>query len=352
MNLCEKYFDIHGFLAIKLKYPKFHQYYSGINFPFEYFEVPHVTEPNITFVIGKFDRKKTNCDIIFRNYEIDNNYIYFKRRSAGSEYEVEIEMISGKSLIVKFNWIKQRKIDLFLPYYRPQLLILEPLIEFLLLLDGKVLLHAGAVTTPEGASIFAGRSGSGKTSIIKFLIHQKGAHYYLGDDKVILHDGFAYAFPKNICLFDYAVSRDQSINELDVFSEKIRSLIYLLKAGSTKRNYVAKMGKVDSVYLLLTDANTDKPKVGNVDKEYVLKSMVFNNYAEYWNYYDLWEAFIAYSYYDPKFPFKNYLNLLGTALNANLAHLKCHSLALPYHPDLSMIKEVVEIVMHNNMNLN
>lgn len=343
MNLCEKYLDIHGFLTIKLQHPKTHRYYSGINFPFEYFEVPSIIEPDITFSIGKFDRKKVKCDIIFRNYEIANKYIYFRRASAGSEYEVEIEMVSENSFVVKFNWIKQRKIDIFLPCYRPQLLILEPLIEYLLLLNGKVLLHAGAITTSKGASIFIGRSGSGKTPIIKSLINQKGARY-LGDDKIILYDEFAYAFPKNVCLFDYEMSRNESIKELNTLSEKIRSLIYLLWNKPTKSAYIAEKAKIHSLFLLLRDIDTDSAHITDITETEIYNSMIYNNYAEYWNYYDLWEAFTAYSYYDSKFPFRNYLKLVSSSLTSNITCSRRYKLLIPSYPDISSIKAVANIV--------
>lgn len=331
MRLHSKYFDIHSFVSVKLNYPKKINHYPGINFPFQYFEVDNVSKADIVFSIGKFKRKKGKCDIIFRKFEIDEKYIYYKNKSQGSEYEAEISFDSKlQKFCINFNWIKKNYLDYLFPYYRPQLLILEPIIEFQLLMQDKVLLHAGAISTEAGAILITGRSGSNKSPIIKNLI-LTGHAKYLGDDKIILNENKIYSFPKNFSLFESEFSGRNSANELNNPIEKIRSLLYLHKKKERKYDIISSEARLNSTVLLLKNNSKNKQdtnlkKIDNNEMNNILK---YNNYSEFWNYYDIWETFIAYSYFEDSFQFNRYIELLDASIRENSQCLNNYTLAVP-----------------------
>jgi serine kinase of HPr protein (carbohydrate metabolism regulator) len=67
-------------------------------------------------------------------------------------------------------------------------------LEMFLSWKDKTLLHAGAVADQQGAYVFTGSGGVGKTSSIINLI--RNGYSYLGDDWLIVGNGQAFPFPK------------------------------------------------------------------------------------------------------------------------------------------------------------
>lgn len=321
MKFIEKKLCIHDILKLKISYPKKEPFMESINFPFKYFEKEYDGEPEIIFNFGPLNRKKTNCDIVFRNTEISKNYIYFKKKNNDSSYEVEIITDSQDNININFNWIKRSICDTLFPYYRPQLLILEPIIEYKLLLKGWILLHGAGIAKEDGASIFIGRSGSYKSPIAKICLKKFSAKY-LGDDKILIKDNYVYSFPKNLSLFEYEMSRSNSMVELNKKTEKLRSIIYLMRNKNSNYLEVKEKEKINSIFIVLkSDQENNEVQLKDINNEMLLNSLTYNNYSEFWNYYDIWDHFIAYAYVYTDFPFSNYINILNKNIHNNLKNI-------------------------------
>ena len=318
MKSIEKKLCIHDILKLKIVYPKKEPFIESINFPFRYFEKEYDGEPEIIFNFGPLNRKKTNCDIVFRNTEISKNYIYYKKKNNGSSYEVEIITDSQDNVNINFNWIKRSICDTLFPYYRPQLLILEPIIEYKLLLKGWILLHGACIAKEDGASIFVGRSGSYKSPITKICL-KKFCSKYIGDDKILIKDNYAYSFPKNLSLFEYEMSRSHQMVELNKKTEKLHAIIYSMRNKNNSYLEVKEKEKINSIFLVLkSNQENNEIQLEDITNEMLFDSLTYNNYSEFWNYYDIWDHFIAYSYVYTDFPFSNYINILNKNIQNNL----------------------------------
>jgi len=344
MKTIEKKLNIHDALKISITYPRTRSTFDGINLPFSFFEKDYSGKPELIFKIGPFNRKIRDCDIVFRNTEISKRYIYYKKKNGGSLYEVEIAIDPYENMTINFNWIKKGILDAMFPYYRPQLLILEPIIEFKLLFKKCILLHCAGITITNGALIFAGRSGACKSPIINICLKNISAKY-LGDDKVLINDNYAYAFPKNISLFEYELSRKNAMVELNKTIEKAKSVVYISKKRSIDANsIIGDKRKISSIYLLIKSNSADIDlQLEPVNLKSMIEFLIYNNFSEFWNYYDIWDHFMAYSYIYTDFPFRGYMHMLNELLVLNLKDINyIYKLIIPKNCTESSIKYFIE----------
>ena len=323
MKIIKKQFNIHNILKIRLSYADNERFIiDSINFPFLYFEEYNEADPEITFNFGPFKREKTYCETVFRDTEVSKNYIYYRGEKNGSLYEVEITDGYEGNIMINFNWIKKNLRDSFFPFYLPQLIGLEPMIEYKLLQKSWVLLHGAGIATGNGASIFIGRSGSYKSPITKICL--KDMNYkYMGDDKIVIKDNFAYSFPKNLSFFKYELSRDNSMIELNSTIEKLQAIFYLYLNKNIAPLEIQRKEKINSIFKIIkTDQTTKEITLVDINKESLISSMVYNNYAEFWNYYDIWNHLMAYAYVYDDSMFTDYRNILYNNLSNNLKYIK------------------------------
>ena len=156
--------------------------------------------------------------------------------------------------------------------------IILRIIEFMLLKKGILLVHAAAVEKEGSSHVLVGRGGSLKTSICLNLIRKYGFNY-IGDDRIILKDGYAYPFPMNYSLFNYMIN-----NRSDEFITAIDKVQYLLSHGKyLEYSKIAQpRSKIENVFLIYRhkEAPVNPPELGDVASR-----LVVNNFME--NFIDL-----------------------------------------------------------------
>lgn len=75
--------------------------------------------------------------------------------------------------------------------------VVEPLLRFLFVSKGHVLLHSACLSTPQGGLLISAPPDTGKTTTILKLVLQSPEFLFLSDDMTILDpEGKAYCFPK------------------------------------------------------------------------------------------------------------------------------------------------------------
>ena len=106
--------------------------------------------------------------------------------------------------------------------------VVEPLLRFLLVSRGVVLLHCASVDTERGALLMSAQTDTGKTStLLRLLMHRPWG--FMGDDMAIVRpDGRVLSYPKPMTLSLHTMS---AVNELalplaDRFMLAIRSRVH------------------------------------------------------------------------------------------------------------------------------
>jgi dolichol-phosphate mannosyltransferase len=106
--------------------------------------------------------------------------------------------------------------------------VVEPLLRFLLVSRGAVLLHCASVDTEEGALLLSAQTDTGKTSTLLRLLmnHPWG---FMGDDMaIVLPDGRVLSYPKPMTLSSHTMSAvsDTNLALADRFMLAIRSRVH------------------------------------------------------------------------------------------------------------------------------
>ncbi len=106
--------------------------------------------------------------------------------------------------------------------------MVEPLLRFILIARGHVLLHCAAVDGPNGAIVMSAQTDTGKTStVLRLLMHHSWG--FLSDDMAIVApDGTLYGYPKPMTLSSHTMSavNERRLPAADRFMLAIRSRVH------------------------------------------------------------------------------------------------------------------------------
>jgi len=176
------FYNIHGLVNIK----------SSVSLrELALFEVkPEGTLFELSFFGGKVDGAldliiETGLDVF--NDKEGTRFKYSELGSLGASIQVELGhplRIGVSSLLIKSEHVLYTN-------------VVEPLLRFLFVSKGYVLLHSACLSTPQGGLLISAPPDTGKTTTILKLILQSQEFLFLSDDMTILTPtGKAYCFPK------------------------------------------------------------------------------------------------------------------------------------------------------------
>lgn len=277
-----KHYNVHDILTFQIVYEDERNYFPDFNFPFSYFEVESVENPDIILNIGPFEPNNDGCDIVFKKYHIKKGYIYCREQEGLASWQVEFEGVEDETTLINFAWLRKPLRAFVAPNNFSQVVYLESLLGFKLAKKGCCLLHVAAICNNNNeALLLSGRSGSSKTSAIVYSIKEL-EYSYLGDDKIIVNDGFAYCFPRYFGLFCHLLVSDYS-KEHGTFIEKLKAAAYIMESSHRSANGFksSEKGKIKNVSLVY---KVQSP-VLDIDKvldhySSTIGSFVNNNLAE------------------------------------------------------------------------
>jgi hypothetical protein len=181
VNCNGHFYNIHGLVNLK----------SSISLPeLSLFEVK--TE-GTSFELSFFEGKAADeLDLI-----IETGLNGFHDRERTFEYS-ELSPI-GASIRVELGHPLRIRVSSFLAQSEHVVYtnVVEPLLRFLFVSKGYVLLHSACLSTPQGGLLISAPPDTGKTTTILKLILQSSKYLLLSDDMTILDPkGKAYCFPK------------------------------------------------------------------------------------------------------------------------------------------------------------
>jgi len=201
-------YDVHGIVRIT----------STVHLPeLAAFNVAHAVEPDIVIsrrAIGGGLRLHTSTvkgpDGVIRYRE------HFGLLSAA--FDVRI----GERVDLDANWL------LTWSHHVLYTNMVEPLLRFLLVSRGYVLLHCAAVDAERGAIIMSAQTDTGKTSTVLRLLMQRSWGFISDDMAILTPQGEILSYPKPMTLSSHTMSavNDQALPRADRFMLAIRSRVH------------------------------------------------------------------------------------------------------------------------------
>ena len=185
MKITEHY-SIHDIVKFQIRKEKRGLFWN-INPEYEYFKVDKVDDPDIIVNVGKFTPSLDGAYIVDGKYFVKENYVFHR----GEYYDVEITGLEMEEPFVVNIFPKPKGIRKLWPILGVQNIFLRPLIEIKSVSKGFLILHAAGISDGKHGYVFAGRGGSGKTTLIMNLIRQ--GYRYLGEERVMIRSNIVYS---------------------------------------------------------------------------------------------------------------------------------------------------------------
>jgi dolichol-phosphate mannosyltransferase len=182
--------------------------------------VTHVVEPDIVIrrtLTGGWPRLRISTS------RGDDRTIRYREQMGvlGAAFDVRIPRTAGP-VELDANWL------LVWSHHVLYTNMVEPLLRFVLVDRGYVLLHSAAVDTDSGAVVMSALTDTGKTStVLRLLMHRSWG--FLADDMVIVApDGAVVGYPKPMTLSSHTMSavNDQALPPADRAMLAIRSKLH------------------------------------------------------------------------------------------------------------------------------
>ena len=148
-----KHYNVHDILTFQIVCDDGNNYLPDFNFPFSYFEVESVDNPDIILSIGPFEPNNADCDIVFKKYHIKKDYVYCQEQEGLASWQVEINGLEDETTIIYFNWIRKPLRGFVAPNNLSQVVYLESFLDYKLKKKGKCLFNEADVCNKEKKAI-------------------------------------------------------------------------------------------------------------------------------------------------------------------------------------------------------
>jgi dolichol-phosphate mannosyltransferase len=109
------------------------------------------------------------------------------------------DIVPGKPLILDANWL------LTWSHHVLYTNMVEPLLRFMLVTRGHVLLHCAAIEAPAGAVLLSAQTDTGKTSTVLRLLMRHSWKFIADDMAIVSPDGVVLSYPKPMTLSSHTM---------------------------------------------------------------------------------------------------------------------------------------------------
>ena len=167
---------------------------KAINTEYEYFKTDSITNsPDFSINIYDYNSFFYKSNVNISEYLKYKDYYYFA--------ELNVDKTSIEVLRFRYNLKGLRKLFGFSALKN---IFVRSLISIHMIRQNSTLVHGGGVSYNGKGSIFVGRPGVFKTTIVMKLI-KNSKFKYLGEENILLKDNQVYSFPLNKKSFNYKV---------------------------------------------------------------------------------------------------------------------------------------------------
>ena len=339
-------YNVHNILEFRIIREKRHDILGDVNFPFRFFEVKEIDQPEIILNIGKFTPSNSDCYAVEHKYYIKENYFYCKDSAGRARWEAEIKGFEDNQITVNFNSANFAKESFLYPDLFPQEIVLKPLLEYKLFQKGYPLIHSGAISKNNQAYLLAGRGSSSKTTIIINLVRNAGMDF-LSDDQIIIRKEGILSFPKQFGQFSFMTKY--------LPTEHYRGLwdkIHLVRYLQSKPDYKEGISVIPSSSLkalfFIVRSNKETISKRRISLETALDKLVIGNMIDMETLGPLSGLFLrymlAYSFIFPHSKIATYWDDLRRSLGEILERIPAYEIEIPSKYDSNVFDRVLGFI--------
>ena len=304
-------------------------------------ESPHEAEPDFTVYVGRFRPHLAGCRAQDDDFYLAEGRLYCRDRVGWARWQLEISGLDGGAMEVRI-WAN--------PWGLLQVceLIVNPLVWYVLNRKGFAVCHGSGVARDGQAFVFAGRGGSGKTTIALDLVRR--GYRLLGDHFVILNGGDVLGLPAPLHLMGF------NAGPLVAGGMTARQRLLLRANGllhrATGKEIATKVSpralfpgslqeraRLHSAFLLLPRGHLG---VEGMDREGLVAHMVANQWLES---LPFTRYMMEYSYLFPQSPLASHWTRYEENVRQALDSLEnCYRVEVPHTYDAETLDEIAGMV--------
>lgn len=271
-------YNVHDILKFHIIRNTTYNWRDNINLKFSFFEVDNVEDPDIVLNIGKFTPSCRSYYSVDHKYYIKHNYLYCKESEGAVNWELQINGLEDDLTTINYNGKVRGLSSLLNPDFLAQNILLK-IIEYKLYQKGYYLAHAGGVSKDCKGYILSGRGGSFKTTLCMDLIRKENCRL-LGDDRVLIGNGSAYAFPLGLPVFSYMLQNLDHENAWK-FPHKLDFLRRARNSSISPDDSMCELKPVKIAALsFINRAEISELTVQKISEEDLLQKVILNNRLE------------------------------------------------------------------------
>ncbi|NPE27876.1 hypothetical protein HNV12_07870 [Methanococcoides sp. SA1] len=275
-----RHYNIHDIYKFTINDNSSCKLFDILNSDFSYFEEINVENPDLVLNIGEFTPQNHDCYIIDNKYHIKDDYIFCTDSIGKYKWMTEISGFESGKIVINFKILSRKTIfDICLPLYT---YLLEGFLMYSLSFRGYHTIHSAAVCKNDDVFLLAGRGGSFKTSLVMDLIRKEGFSY-MSDDKTIIHDNYAFAYPLNLNRFVFMLEN----MEFEKYKNKLEKLNLIKHLLTSKKQAINKNKQIikndSSIKKLIFVSKTLSPclKISKISgRENIVQKLIENNRLE------------------------------------------------------------------------
>jgi hypothetical protein len=224
-------YKIHNVLGFSLKNvnnnPLTDTLWSWTLKQYEAFLCSSVVHPDLEFHIGPFISDLADCYILDDKCYVREDYLYTTADYKFTKFEFDITGWESGTFKVR--------VSCNLPgFLIVSGLIIDPLLLYALIQRQVLPVHAACIADERGAYLFAGSSGTGKTSVCLDLMEE--GYDLLGDNYTLFSNGRVYSFlsPLNIFTYNLAPAVKKRVSQRTLAILKAKGLLWKATGGYIK----------------------------------------------------------------------------------------------------------------------
>jgi len=334
------YYDIHGFLGIRINRTPSIELVKDINQPLSYFGSDFIKEPDIILNIGEFNPQNDHCDVVDHKIYVKKGYLYSEDFIGQTKCNIEILGIESPRTTINVWYDLKRLHKLLIPHLIAQNIFLRPIIDFKLTQKKIISMHAAGFAKNGKALVLSGRGGAFKTTIVMDMIRNY-EYNFVGEDRLLLgNDGNVYPYPIYHKLFSYRLEK-MATEEFHRF-DKIKYLLYQINKGENP-DYISKPALLQA---LCSIVKHDGPEMetSRIPQRDMVKKIVMSQQMENIdspgimgiNTGKIFEFFSGYAYKFPRSKVASYWNDYRELLSGYLTRDTYAEIYIPksYYPRL------------------
>lgn len=344
--MVEKNYNIHNIITFKIKLnsanPIHRLFFRYLDIEYKNFESSSINNPDFVVYLGDFTPSIQDCYILDDLFYIKNDYLYSQDSYKFAKWKFEISGLEKDTTLIRIS-------NNFIAYMFLSGAIIDFVIHYKANRKGFPIVHASCVAKNKCGFLFTARGGGGKTTIALNLIER--GFKYLGDNFIILHNGYALSFLSPLSIFTYNLAPiARKLKKIDKFILFLKNILYRLTFGYVKiftrvnvmdvfPDNIIDSVKLKSIFLLLPGTDF---YIEEIKKQDLINHIVLNQKLEF-SFFDRYIS--AYSYVFPNSKLANHWKEYRDNLDRNIdENILIYKIEVPQSYSADIINSILKVI--------